>query len=301
MRASPLIEALPGDFSMTLVDVGSAGGLNARWKPFASVISAVLFDPREPAPTGSFGPGEIRVYPVALGDRAGEAELHLTSLANMSSFLRPITAAFAPYGAKAKDASVTSTELVPIERLDTLARQDKFRPDVLKIDTQGSEMLVLEGASQTLRSVLLAEIEVSFFSRYEGQPLFADIQAFMEKQGFALIDLLELKRYRASNSLGIRNAFVPEGERSGRVAYGNAIFVRNHEEILKAAHDDGGATLLRTIVALVAYGKADIAARLLDQGRDSLAKGQFEKLGHALQASRSGKTGLLRRLLGRTE
>ena len=66
---------------------------------------------------------------------------------------------------------------VPVDRLDTLASADGFQPDVLKIDTQGSELMVLEGATKTLlKSVVLAEIEVSFFQRYVDQPVFADIE-----------------------------------------------------------------------------------------------------------------------------
>jgi hypothetical protein len=146
---------------------------------------------------------------------------------------------------------------------------------------------------------MLAEIEVSFFTRYVGQPLFADIEAFMRERGFELIELLELKRYRASNTLGIRNTAIPPGERSGRIAYGNAIFLRSEDQIVRAAQKDSGASLLRAIVGLVAYGKADIAARLLDVGGDCLAA-QRARLEHGLSELRRGEGGILARLLGRT-
>jgi FkbM family methyltransferase len=292
MDVRPLIDALPRDFTLTLVDVGSAGGLNTRWEPFASIMSAVLFDPREQEATGTFGRGQTRIYPVALGNTAGEARLHLTAMANMSSFLEPDPEVFARYGKKEGDSATVATEMVPIERLDTLAASDGFRPDILKVDTQGSELLVLKGAEKALESVVLAEIEVSFFRRYKDQPLFADIEAFMCQQGFELIDLLKLKRYRSSNSLGIRNAGVRANDRSGRVAYADAIFLRREKEILNG----GGDALMKAAVALVAYGKADMATRLIDIGRDLLPDGQFEALGKALTGLRRG---ILQRLLGR--
>ena len=299
MLATPLIEALPGDFTLTLVDVGSAGGLNKRWRPFAPLLSSVLFDPREPAATGQFGRGETRVYPVALGEKAGEADLYLTALPNMSSFLRPDPVQFARFGKKERDAAVISTERVPIETLGELARQDSFRADVLKVDTQGSELLVLKGAGEALKSTLLAEIEVSFFRRYADQPLFADIEAFMAGRGFELIDLLKLKRYRSSNSLSIRNAGVPKGERSGRVAYGDAIFLRSRETILSAAKADQGASLLRAVVALVAYGKTDMAAQLIDEGAALLEPAQTAAIRNALKSlPASGRLGgWLKRLM----
>lgn len=270
MSARRLIAALPRDFVLTLVDVGSAGGLHPRWNPFRPIISSVLFDPREPAPGGAFGRGCSRTYPFALGERSGNATLHLTGLPNMSSFLEPDPASFAAFGRKIDDSAVVATEQVPLEPLDALARADGFRPAVLKIDTQGSELQVLAGAEEVLGSVILAEIEVSFFRRYKAQPLFADIERHQAERGFELIDLIGLKRYRAANSLRLRDMGTGGGQRSGRLAYANAIFLRNEDSILEAAISDGGAALLSAVIALLAYRKPDIAARLLDLGMGSL-------------------------------
>lgn len=296
MDAGPLIRALPHGFSLTLVDVGSAGGVNERWRPFGPILSSVEFDPREPEARGEFGPGKTRIYPVALGERAGEEKLYLTDMANMSSFLRPDPEQFARYGKKKSDAQVVAEEMVPIERLDDLASRDGFRADVLKVDTQGSELMVLRGATEALRSVLLAEVETSFFRRYEDQPLFAEIESFMAAHGFELIDLLKLKRYRSSNSLRIRNAGVRANDRSGRLAYADAVFLRREDSILAAAKTDDGKSLLRAAVALIAYGKADMAVRLLDLGGDMVGVRQTEAIGEALYGM---KRGLLKRLLGR--
>ena len=297
MDAGPLIQALPRDFTLTLVDVGSAGGLNERWKPFAPILSSIMFDPREREATGKVGRGQTRVYPVALGDQTGEASLYVTAMANMSSFLAPDPTVFGQFGKKEHDATVITTEMVPIERLDELATRDGFQADVIKIDTQGSELMVVEGAERTLQSVLLAEVEVSFFRRYTGQPLFAEIEERMAGRGFELIDLLKLKRYRSTNSLGVRNASVRANDRSGRVAYADAIFLRRESEIIASAKADSGTSLLRAAVALIAYGKADIATRLLDLGIDLMPTGQAEAIGLALKALRPS---FLHRLLGKT-
>jgi FkbM family methyltransferase len=271
MGARRLISALGEDFLLTVVDVGSAGGLHTRWKPFESVLSAVLFEPRESgSASGSLGRGQTRTYPVALGDRAGEVNLYITQLANMSSFLEPDADVFRRYRKKGADAHVVATEKVPVERLDTLAEADGIHPDVLKVDTQGSEQLVLKGAEQSLASVLVAEIEVSFLRRYVGQPVFAQIEAWMNDRGFELIELHKLKRYRAANRLGIRQPVLGGAQRSGRVAYGDAIFMRSPEAILAAAKTDGGASVLKAMVALLAYGKADHAAAMLEAGKGLL-------------------------------
>src|SRR5687768_2535414 len=254
MGLGRLIEALPQDFVLTLVDVGSAGGLHDRWRPLQPILSAILFDPREETPSGRLGPGQTRVYPVALSDRSGSAELYLTALANMSSFLRPDADRLARYRKKGPDVALVGTQSVPVERLDTLAAADGFRPDVLKVDTQGSELMVLRGAELSLRTVVLAEIEVSFFQRYIDQPLMADIESWMAAQGFELIELYRLKRYRAANSLGLRHPLPGGDQSSGRVAYGDAIFLRSEGSIMELAASDGGDSLLRAALALLAYG-----------------------------------------------
>lgn len=292
MALQRLFGALPSDYFLTLVDVGSAGGLAKRWRAFAPILSAVLFDPREGAASGELGRGKIRVYPVALSDTPGEAELYLTALPNMSSFLKPDPQVFARYRKKGRDAAVASTEMVKVDTLDALAQTDGFKPSVLKVDTQGSELLVLNGAKQALESVVLAEIEVSFFQRYEGQPVLADIQAWMGSHGFELIELYRIKRYRAVNTLGIYQPLLGGWQRSGRAAYGDAIFLRNPDSILAAARNDNGASLISAIVALIAYGKADHAAALLDQADGLLPE-------ERIAALRAGLSGLYRGRLWR--
>lgn len=284
LRHKALVAALPPDFSLTLVDVGSAGGLHPRWAPFRKIVSAVLFDPREASTSGSLGPGRTRTYPIALGAKAGEATLHVTRLANMSSFLEPDISAFERFGTKAEDAAVVAREQVPVTTLDSIALADRIRVDVLKVDTQGSELLVLEGCDAALRTTLFAEIELSFLPRYHGQPLFADVTRFMADRGFALIDLVDLKRYRAANSLRLRKVVPRRPERSGQLAYANALFARPEQWLAAAARRDQGATLLRAICALVAYRKVDIAARLLDVAGDSIAEARRRDLGRALES-----------------
>jgi hypothetical protein len=94
--------------------------------------------------------------------------------------------------------------------------------------------------------------------------------------------LHKLKRYRAANSLGIRQPLLGGAQRSGRVAYGDAIFIRSPEAILAAAGKDDGATVLKAMVAMLAYGKADHAAALLDAGKELLPKDRHEAVRKAL-------------------
>lgn len=54
----------------------------------------------------------------------------------------------------------------------------------------------------------------------------------MRALGFELIELHRLKRYRTRNALGIANVGLRGGQRAGRIAYGDAIFLRTEPDLM---------------------------------------------------------------------
>jgi FkbM family methyltransferase len=85
-----------------------------------------------------------------------------------------------------------STQKVTMSRLDTIAPQylNPTTSAYLKIDTQGAESKVLDGASQTLPRIKGIQIELSFVPLYEGQPLFLDIVHRLLDLGFDIHGIL---------------------------------------------------------------------------------------------------------------
>ena len=57
--------------------------------------------------------------------------------------------------------------------------------DALVLDTQGSELLVLEGAKPMLPSLRYVKTEVADFEAYEGCCQLSDIASFMDSHGFS--------------------------------------------------------------------------------------------------------------------
>ncbi len=266
-----LKNAWPEGVELVLADVGSAGGLHKRWQPLRPVISAMLFEPREGGVKERRG--RDVVYPLALGTEAGQATLNITALANMSSTLLPNRALLESYHKKSGHTVVESTLQMPVDTLDAVAAADGRSVDAIKVDTQGSELSILQGAAGCLySSVLIAEIEVSFFQRYEGQATIRDIMAFMGDHGFELLDLYRLKRYRRKNSAGIFNPSLGGGQRAGRLAYCDAIFVLEEQRLLDRINalprDRGEAMLAKAMAGMLVYGKPDMAAHLFDSAGD---------------------------------
>jgi len=270
MKYADLVAAAPPDFALTVADVGSVGGLHPRWRPFRKVVAGALFDPCEPeeaveAPT----PGRDVVCRYALGERDGNATLHVTRRPTMTSLLRPDAALMSRFINKREHTEITAEKTLSVRRLDDVAAEIGFSPDVLKIDIQGGELGVLRGATHCLsESALFIESEVSFFRRYVEQPVFREIEAFLSGFGFELIDFHRMKRYRHVNRAGIANLGLGRGQRAGRLAFADAFFLLRedaaHARLARMSERDRETFVLKAAMILVAYGKADLAARWLD-------------------------------------
>ena len=172
---------------LKLIDVGARGGIDSRWTPYFDNLEVVAFepDPKECKILNSKNyPYEIRFLPMALGAHNGEeATLFICRHPGCSSLLRPnmeLCSAY-PYGSAME---VVEQESITLNRMETICSD--FQPDVIKVDTQGTELDVLRGAGDLLDNVLAVELEIEFIQQYEKQAVFADVDAYMRKQGFSL-------------------------------------------------------------------------------------------------------------------
>ena len=110
----------------------------------------------------------------------------------------------------------------------------------------------------------------------------------MHEAGFALIDIGRIKRYRYRNSLGVINPGLGLGDRAGRIAFCDAVFLQGEETLLQRMKSEESDFALKLISILLVYGKADIAAFAFDEGRDQLPKEASEALAQFFR-SVSGK------------
>lgn len=82
------------------------------------------------------------------------------------------------------------TELVTVEPLDAvLAKHKVVHVDVLKIDAEGFENEILEGAHRSLAMTDQVLIEVRFHELFSGGALFPEVHKKLVESGFALMHL----------------------------------------------------------------------------------------------------------------
>lgn len=84
------------------------------------------------------------------------------------------------------------TQRVPLHRLDGI-RHDVLTSalsTLLKIDTQGYEMAVLQGAASLMPNVRGVQLELSVVPLYEGQALYREMIEWLSERGFELWNIV---------------------------------------------------------------------------------------------------------------
>jgi FkbM family methyltransferase len=149
----------------------------------------------------------LKYFNLALGIETREGVINRNEFLPSSSILdmESLHKEVFPYTSK------TSQEKINITSLDKIHNEiDWVQKILLKIDVQGYELEVLEGAKNSLNSVDLIIVETSFLKLYNNQPLFEDVYNFLYSRSF---------RYRGNFDQIIN-------PNTGRILQADAIFVK---------------------------------------------------------------------------
>lgn len=127
------------------------------------------------------------VHNIALGDRDGEAEIHIAGNSQSSSLLEMLPA----HLERTPHARTIGTERIRIRRLDSLMPELLRAGDrpFLKIDAQGYERAIISGAGSRLREFAGIQLELSLIPLYAGETLLAPMVLHMEALGFVLMSI----------------------------------------------------------------------------------------------------------------
>lgn len=120
----------------------------------------------------------------AIGEQDGECKINIAGNSGSSSVLPMLES----HLSAAPGSAYVDVEKVPVCRLDTAAPPylEKSQKPFLKIDTQGYEWHVLDGAAEILPRIAGVLCELSLIPLYEGQHLWLDVIKRLEDEGFTV-------------------------------------------------------------------------------------------------------------------
>jgi len=284
-----------------MMDIGARGGISEQWRPIADLARVIGFEPdqdeckRLNAECMRLNAeGSMEFYPCALHSSPGEYIFYLTESEYCHGF-RPCDPKYFGRFPNAINNKVRGDVTVRADSLDnfvTTAALDHV--DFIKIDTEGSELDVLQGARASLNAkrVLGLLVEVWWDPRLKNQPSFAELDSFIRQHGFTFFDIECLRYPRNSLPVGrMTRAFKGSPFRAlrrfadvlsfptpyrhfGQILTADALYFR--DPVWDLSEGGGFAwsdeTILRLVGLLDLYGYQDFAIEILDSYRD-----QFER------------------------
>lgn len=239
-------------YPVVIIDIGAAQPDHSRWEKF-SQRTIVCFEPNKDEFDKLIPSRNTRYYNLAVAEDDGKIPLHVTGFWSNTSTLCPNMALIDTLAYERFHWEIVKTLNIDCATLDSALATDGITPDFIKIDTQGSELAILQTSPVSVGSAFGAEVEVEFLPLYENQPLFEDVQRFMRMEGFQLMDLGNRLHVKGKNSIGIG------GEKSNFIS-ADALYFRCLDTIeLWAKNAD---RLNAAIAVCLAYGYEDYALEL---------------------------------------
>lgn len=261
-----------------LVDVGASGGIQKKWNQLQPYLRVIGFEPdeRSSAELQEMNSSDTShvFFSVGLSDVKGKATLYLAKTKTDSSFFPSNQPFLKEFPLADRFDSIGTTDIL-VDTLDNQLREHAIGDaDFIKVDTQGSELMILRGSEKILKtSVFGVEVEVEFSELYRGQPLFADVDQFLRSLGFQLFDLAPcFWKRKVGKNLG--------GKR-GQIMYANALYFKKPDIFFSSLEHlpnspSRVSKVFRSVCACVLHGYHDYALQILTTAKTIFSKDEYD-------------------------
>jgi FkbM family methyltransferase len=261
---------------IVLIDVGASGGLEYNWRPAEKYLKIIGFEPdeREYSNLKKRERHNIEYINKGLYNKKTSLDFNLAKDQQVSSVFK-LNKRFLDKFPEIERFDIVGRTKIETDTLDNLFDcYSSDEPDFVKLDTQGTELFILQGMVNTLRNHIFGiEVEVEFVEIYEKQPLFSEVDSFMRKQGFQLFDLQGYywKREKGKDY----------HKKKGQLIFGNALYLRESENfnmVIDNIQDSftKKSKALKAISICILYGYFDYAMEVLDMTVKLFDKTEYE-------------------------
>ena len=246
------------------VDVGGANDLQPHWGKLKGVAKFIVYEPHEDSfkelvdRQGEYaGYDQFTYINAALAGSEGPRTLYMTNVPTGSSIVPPKKGGFADHPRNTYHFPVHEVTIETTTLAVSLTKAGVERIDMIKLDTQCSELEILKGLDQArMDGLLVVEAEASVIDGHDGgERCLEDMLCYMREQGFTLFDLrtnrfignaLRLDPADLTSVLGDKLDLPPNAH---RMAEADAIFFREPLHLIKAGMQPA---VLRRLIALLA-------------------------------------------------
>jgi len=213
------------------IDIGARGGFHPVMDNLRKLTAVMGFEPDKTgyndlinSPNYNQNWAVTELLPIALGHKRETRDLNLHSVPTNHSLLPSNPIFVERY--KMEKWKLVGKEAMKTMSLDEILAQREDKEikwgEIIKLDTQGTEYEILQGAIGTLRKNTVAVIcEVSFCELYQGQKLFSDVELFLREIGFSFYGFNE-SHFRSTKRFNKRTTRTRE-----RIIQADAIFFKD--------------------------------------------------------------------------
>ena len=235
-----------------VIDAGARYGMHPAWRGFDGPMRYFAFepDPNEAARLQALAKEEgYEVLDWGLAKQDGSRSLNITSHRGCCSFLEvdPESEWFGRY--RPGEGRVESQVQVKTCSIDGFAGSRGVDVDFLKVDTEGTELDVLEGAAEQLSSAVMGvRVNVNFLAAYKGQALFPAVHEYLTAQGFYLLNLDYFGRGVPRHGL-FRNPdpLSLDSERYGVLVATDGVWLREYGSVERSHQGDDNGLAFATL------------------------------------------------------
>ncbi len=172
------VGANEGQYAMTLRKYGYGGEI-VSFEPLSSAFEKLKLNSKNDE--------HWKVFNYALGNTNGETLINISG----NSYSSSISEMTDTHLHAEPDSHYIGKEHISIKKLDTIINEFSGKDDrmMLKIDTQGYEKNVIDGAIDSLPHVIMLQVEMALVPLYNGEFILPDISSYLYENKFKLINL----------------------------------------------------------------------------------------------------------------
>ena len=248
------------DETLKIIDIGASGGIDQRWFSNGFEVNAILFEPDPDAFEQLIKKKRKNdlILDSALSDKEKEIVFNICNWQQVSSIYEPNMDILKLFKNPQRWEIKKKITMKTFPLNDVLKKNSISDIDFMKIDSQGSELEILRGGTDYLDSIIGLEVESEFIEIYKNQPLFPEVDKFIQSNGFKLIDMRRTFWKRNIGSNGINK---------GQLIFADLLYMRTPESVLNIKGITS-SKVIKSIKVYLTYGYQDLSIELLNHSNN---------------------------------